>query len=149
VLLNITLSIEHINVYVHRTAQLANGALLPRPYQNSPYYGLKHYTVALYRIKQVVILLRDCFYFILARLRIVPTLSALSTALLGWFTSFSAHLLLCLLTITTRAKLLQSSQLLAFFNYKAPLSANTLSFVQFTLRGSFISCLKLSVLLLR
>jgi hypothetical protein len=71
------------NVHVHRTARSANGALLPRPYQNSPHYGPKHHTVALHGIKQVVILLRDCFYFILVCLCIVPTLSAPSTALLG------------------------------------------------------------------
>jgi hypothetical protein len=137
-----------LNVHVQRTGQSTSGPLLPRPHQNSPHYGPKHHTVALHRIEQVIILLRNYFYFILARSRVVPTLSALSTALLGWFTSFSPHPLLCFLTITTRAKLLQSSQLLAIFNCKASLSINTLSFVQFTLRGSFISCLKLSVLLL-
>jgi hypothetical protein len=60
-----------------------NGTLLPRPHQNSAHYGPQHHTLALHRAKQAVILLRDCFYFILARSRIVPTLSAPSTASLG------------------------------------------------------------------
>jgi hypothetical protein len=79
---------------------------LPRPHQNSSYYSLKHHKLALHKATQAIILLRDLFYIILAHLRVVTTLSALSIALLGGFTSFSAHLLLYLLSITTRPKLL-------------------------------------------
>jgi hypothetical protein len=86
-------------------ATWASGPLLPRPHQISPRFGPKHRTLALHKAKQAVILLKDLFYFILARSRVVPTLSAPSTASLRWFTSFCAHPLLLLLAITTRPKL--------------------------------------------
>jgi hypothetical protein len=80
-------------------------SLLPRPHQNLPNYGLEHHNLTLHKAKQAIILLRNLFCFILTRLRIVPTLSAPSTASLGGLTPFSAHLLLWLLTITTRPEL--------------------------------------------
>jgi len=60
-----------------------SGTLLPRPSPITPYYGLKHHTLALHKTKQAIILLRNLFYFLLARSRIVPTLTTLSAASLG------------------------------------------------------------------
>ena len=71
-------------------------------------YSPKHHTLALYKAKQAIILLRDLFYFVLAYSRIMSTLSALSTALLGGLAYFSVHLPFCPLSITTRSKLLKS-----------------------------------------
>jgi hypothetical protein len=88
------------NVHHGRKNQRARESLLPRPHQNSSYYGLKHHKIALHKATQAIILLRDLFYIILTHLRVITTLSALSIALLGGFTSFSAHLLLHLLSIT-------------------------------------------------
>ena len=81
-------------------------SLLPRSYQTTPYYSLKHHALTLQGAVQPEMLFRSYFYVILARLRVVchgvitpprdtvPSLVALSTALLGALTYFSAYLLL-------------------------------------------------------
>ena len=79
----------NINIKLHKLTYLtgervtqASGSLLPRPHQNPLYYSPKYYKLALYKAKQAILLLRDLFYFILACLRIMPSLIALSTAFL-------------------------------------------------------------------
>ena len=86
--------------------QLARESLLLRPHQNLPYDGLKYHNLALQGAVKYRITFKDYLSIILARSRIVPSLSAPFTVFLGGLTPFSAHLSLLLLTITTRPKFL-------------------------------------------
>ena len=138
-----------INVPHGFVAHTGSWLTFAKPPPKPPHSGAKWPTLALYSTKQDAILFRVYFYYLLARTRVMPSLFALCTPSLRWFTYFSAHLLLWLLPISSRPKILESSQRSTILNCEGPLCLNPLSFVRFTSRSGLICCSKLCDLLLR